>query len=416
MTPSGESTAPDGAGSRADAVLARLGLTTPRRRDAALAAGTALVSVGVVLVALTDPALSAGLASGPVTVPVVLALLVAQAGVLVARRDSPALCLAVALGLQVVLAAAVPPEAFLRGPAPVIAAYTCGAWLPARRALVLGAAAAVVETAGFVAFAGATPVAPVLAQAASSALTYLAATMLGAYVATRRRYTEMARLRAAEAVEVHRARADAAVGAERTRVARELHDIAAHHLAAMVVQASVAERLIDRDPDGARRTIVEVRTQGRATLRDLRQVVGALRERGPDGDHDDGEPVPGLAVLHRLASSAAVDLEVVGEPRELSPVADVSAYRVAQEALSNARDHAPGARVSVRVEHGETATVLEVRNGPAAGAPAADREPGRGLGLVGMRERAELIGADLDAGPLPDGGWRVRLALPRSAS
>ncbi|MFC5137378.1 sensor histidine kinase [Actinomycetospora rhizophila] len=410
-----EDAVPDGAEVRADAVLTRLGLTTPRRRDVALAGATAVVSVAVVLVGLADPALAVVLGGGPLTVSAVLMLLVLQSGVLVVRRTRPVLCLAVTIALQVVQAVVL-PTAGLRGPAPVVAAYTCGTRLPARRALTLTGAAALVEAVAFVAPTGATGVGAVLTQLASSVITYLAASVVGGWIATRRHVAELARWRAAEALEAQRARADAAVGAERTRVARELHDIAAHHLAAMVVQASVAERLVDRDPDAARRTITEIRTQGRATLHDLRLVVGALRERG-GGVPEEGAPMPGLATLERLVADAGplVGLEVVGAPRELSPVADVSVYRVAQEALSNARDHAPGARVTVRVRHGETATVLEVGNGPGD-APAVEDAPGRGLGLIGMRERAELIGADLEVGPSPDGGWRVRLELPRDAA
>ncbi|MEJ2860859.1 sensor histidine kinase [Actinomycetospora flava] len=412
--PAAESVAPEGAGVRVDALLTRVGLTTPRRRDGALAVATALVSVLLVLVGLADPTLAGALATGTSSVPVLLVVLVAQAAVLVVRRTAPALCLVVTIGLQVVLAGMLPPEAFLRGLAPVIAAYTCGAWLPVRRALVLAVLAALAEAVGSVVLpTGTITTAQVLTQLVSSVLTYLAATLLGGYVATRRRVGRMERLRAAEAVDAQRARADAAIAGERTRVARELHDIAAHHLAAMVVQASMAERLVDRDPEAARRTIAEVRSQGRATLHDLRSVVGALRER--DAVSDDGAPVPGLAMLDRLVAGAGAELRVVGEPRELAPVADVSVYRVAQEALSNARDHAPGAPVTVRVEHGETATVLEVANGRPASAPA-EPGPGRGLGLVGMRERADLIGADLDVGPRPDGGWSVRLEIPRSSS
>ena len=398
-------------GSRADAILTRVGLTTPRRRDGALAAATAILSVLLVLVGLADPALVGAMPAGPSTVPVLLVLLVAQAGVLVARRAAPALCLVVTVALQLVLAATLPPEAFLRGPAPVIAAYTCGAWLPPRRAAVLAVLVALAEAAGSVGLsAGTTTIVHALTQLASSVLTYVGASLLGSYVAARRRVGEVERLRAAEAVDAQRARADAAVTAERTRVAREIHDIAAHHLAAMVVQASVAERLVDRDPDAARRTISELRTQGRATLHDLRLVVGALRDRDAP---EDGAPVPGLAALPSLVAGAGAELLVVGEPRELSPVADVSVYRVAQEALSNARDHEPGAPVTVRVEHGGSATVLEVANGCPI-TPTAERAPGRGLGLVGMRERAGLIGADLAVGPLADGGWHVRLEIPGS--
>lgn len=423
MTPPDEDAVPDGVDGRADAVLTRIGLTSALRRDAALAAATAVVSVAVVLVGLTEPALADALGAGPLSVPAVLVLLVVQSAVLVVRRTRPALCLAATIALQVVLAGLLPPAGSLRGPAPVVAAYTCGTRLPVGRALTLAGAAALVETAGFVgSAAGAVTVGTVLTQLVSSVVTYLAAALLGGYVAARRRVAELARLRAAEAVEAQRARADAAVGAERTRVARELHDIAAHHLAAMVVQASVAERLVDRDPDAARATITEIRDQGRATLHDLRLVVGALRERGDSetggaagaSAPEEGAPMPGVAMVDRLVAGAGalVELDVVGAPRALSPVADVSVYRVAQEALSNARDHAPGARVNVRVEHGENATVLEVGNGPR-GVPAVEHAPGGGLGLIGMRERAQLIGAELDVGPRPDGGWRVRLEVPR---
>lgn len=421
MTPPDADGEPDGVETRADAALTRIGLTSPRRRDAALAAVVALGSVVVVLVGLADPTLRSALGAAPFAVPALLVLLVAQSAALVFRRTRPASCLAVTIALQVVLAGVLPTAGVVRGPAAVVAAYTCGSRLPVRRALGLAGAAALVETAAFAGLATVAGTAAVLTQLVSSVVTYLAASLLGGYVAARRRVGELARLRAAEAVEAQRARADAAVGAERARVARELHDIAAHHLAAMVVQASVAERLVDRDPDAARATITEIRAQGRATLHDLRSVVGALRERGAAGDGavapEDGAPMPGLATLGRLVEGAGplVELAEVGAPRGLSPVADVSVYRVTQEALSNARDHAPGARVAVRVEHGEGATVLEIVNGPGD-VPAADPGPGRGLGLIGMRERAELIGADLDVGPRPDGGWRVRLEVPRSGA
>lgn len=426
---------------RASAVLDGVGLTTPLRRDAALGVVLALLTVMVLIVVAADPTQAGSLGGGPFTVPVVIVLLAAQALALTLRRCNPVLCLGVVIALQVVLAAVVTPTDYLVGPAPLIAAYTCGAWLPARRALVAAAIAALVETLAFVGFLSLAALEPqssanagtltahLAGQALSSGVTYLVATVLGSYVATRRRYVEVTRARAAEAVEVERARTEAAVRAERTRMARELNDIAAHHLAAMVIQASMAEMQISRDWEAARRHAVEVRTQGRVTLRALRLAVETLRERGGDGAEDgandgvedradspeDGAPVPGLAVLDELvartrAAGASIELHVAGTPQELPSAADVSFYRVAQEALANARDHAPDAPVTVRVEHRDTATVLEVRQGPGESTHAFG-VPDEGFGLVAMRERADLIGATLDACPTGDGGWRVRLEL-----
>ena len=419
--PDTEQAWPDRFAARADARLRSAGLTTTVRRDGALAVVVALVSVALVLAVMTVPE-AAGLAAGPGRLLTMLVLVAAQAVVLCVRRVNPVLCLAVVIVLQVALAAAVPVDATVRGPAPIVAAYTCGAWLPAGRALVVTVAAAVLETVAYLGLVALPAVpasglaAPVLGQLLSALVVYVAAAQVGGYVATRRRYAEVVALRATEAVEAQRARADAAVGAERVRMARELHDIAAHHLAGMVVQAGVVERLIDRDPDAARRAAAEVRAQGRATLQNLRMVVGALRERDPESGEvsDGGAPVPGLDALDRLIDTVdEAELTVQGEGRPLPPVADVSFYRVAQEAVTNARDHAPGAPIRVTVAYLDAATVLEVHNA-APGSPSTRTDVRRGFGLVGMRERADLIGATLDAGPAADGGWRVRLELPRA--
>lgn len=128
--------------------------------------------------------------------------------------------------------------------------------------------------------------------------------------------------------------------------------------------------------------------------------------------------MPGLAVLDRLLDGdphRRLALQVHGEPGPwLTPAADLTFYRVAQQALTNARDHAPGAPAVITVEHRPDATVLEVRNQrPTTLAPPPDRDAPRGFGLAGMRERAALVGAELATGPTADGGWRVRLTLPR---
>ncbi|MBC8091826.1 MAG: hypothetical protein H7Y15_07800, partial [Pseudonocardia sp.] len=222
------------------------------------------------------------------------------------------------------------------------------------------------------------------------------------------------------------ARTDAAIRAERSRMARELHDIAAHHLSGMVVQAAVVERLIDRDPPAAKEAAAWVRGQGKETLHNLRLAVGALREPEPgeDGGWDvsgtGGAPVPGLADLDRLVGAArdlGTPVEIVreGRWRELPPIADVTFYRVAQEALSNAREHATGAPVRLALRRGESEVSIEVVNqaGPADRGGVDARPDGRrGFGLIGMGERAHMLGARFDCGPTAAGGWRVAMTLP----
>ena len=247
-------------------------------------------------------------------------------------------------------------------------------------------------------------------------LLYGTTALLGRSATMRRRYTEIVELRAAEAAENLRARTDAALADERTRMARELHDVAAHHLTALIVQATVVERMLDRDPDAARAAAAAIRTEGKSALGNLRSVVGTLRETRPI--EADGAAVPGLQGINELVASQAnsrnrPELIVSGEAGDLSAAAELTFYRVTQEALSNARDHAPGAPVTITIDHRTEGSVLEVFNGPATAGPARSDRHHRGFGLIGMRERAGLVGATLAAGPTPDGGWSVKLIVPR---
>lgn len=403
---------------RADRALTAAGLTGPFRRDAALAVLLAAVTVLLLAVASADPVVTDLVGPVPATVQ---ALVAGQTLLLCLRRVAPGSCLMLVAVAQAALSLLAPLEVTVRGPATAVAAYTCGTALPARRTGWLVALAALAETGGIVLAAaragggtGSTP-----AEVVSGVAVLAVGALAGSWVATRRRYLELVELRAGEAVAVQRARADAAVRRERTRMARELHDIAAHHLSAMVVQAGVVEQLVERDPPTARRTAGELRQQGRRTLRDLRTVVGTLREPGVVEDPGTDAPVPGLAGLDRLvdqvrALGTPVVLECRGEQPAPAPIADVTCHRVVQEALANAREHAPGAAVRVAVTTAPGRVLVEVENDPPL-SPAAAREPRdgtRGYGLVGMRERAQLVGATFEAGPTTEGGWRVRLAVP----
>ncbi len=217
----------------------------------------------------------------------------------------------------------------------------------------------------------------------------------------RRQAVDLRRL-AAE-LETERGRyAAAAAEAERSRIARELHDVISHSVSVMVVQAGAAEQLL---PPGspAREQIRAVRNTGKEALAELRRQLGLL------GTGGDPAPMPGLDDLPQLARATGATLTSEGVPAgDTSPGLGLTAYRVVQEALTNASRYAAGASVRIRVVHHGDGLELDVAND--AGRPADQR--GSGRGLAGMRERVELYGGSLDAGPR-EGGWRVHAWLPR---
>ncbi|WP_299035438.1 sensor histidine kinase [uncultured Pseudokineococcus sp.] len=429
----GAAPTPDVSRGRLDDRLERRGIGTVLGRDALLAA---LVAVGTAVVTLLLPVLvppdlldaEAAARLGERTWWLAL-VAAAQAAALCLRRVALGWCLVLVVAGQVLLVAAAPDET-LRGVAPAVAWYTAGVLLPARRAGALLLAALAAETAAAAAAAAAagggvlvTALLTALGGAASGA----PAIAVGLHVATRRRYLALLRAEAAALADQQQERVRTAVAAERSRLARELHDVAAHHLSGMVVQAAAVERLVDRDPAAARQGAAWLRSQGKETLENLRQAVGLLRgsaEDLPDAGAAARAPLPGLASLDDLLAQAreAGDEVRVERPEhlpELPPLADASVYRVAQQALTNARQHAPGAPVLLRLEVEGAALLLEVVNGavpaPASaggrGALAPSPPGGGGTGLAVMRERAALVGGQLHAGRTDEGGWRVVLRV-----
>ncbi|MER7520933.1 sensor histidine kinase [Streptomyces sp. NPDC126499] len=206
---------------------------------------------------------------------------------------------------------------------------------------------------------------------------------------------------------------------ERTRIARELHDVVAHHMSVITVQADSAPYRIPELPDAAREEFASIAAGARESLAEMRRLLAVLRSDGTDGER---APQPGLDRVQQLVEAtvrAGVPAELsmaagLGDTVELSPAVDLSAYRIVQEALANVVRHAPGAatRVSVRADDEGWLHILVV-NGPAEerGSPL-EGGTGTGHGLVGMRERVRLTGGSLDTGPLPDGGFRVAARLP----
>lgn len=208
--------------------------------------------------------------------------------------------------------------------------------------------------------------------------------------------------------------ARAAVAEERARIAREMHDVVAHSLSVMVVQAEAAEAMLDADPERARRPLRAVQETGRAALGELRQMLGVLRELADEAP--DLEPQPGLSRLDELVdhvreAGLPVSLRVEGRPRPLSPGVDLSAYRIVQEGLTNALKHAGPATAEVLLRYGERDVELTVSDdgrGPAAAAANGSS----GHGLLGMRERVVCYGRELSAGPGEEGGFRLTARLP----
>jgi signal transduction histidine kinase len=224
-----------------------------------------------------------------------------------------------------------------------------------------------------------------------------------------------AAVRAQEDGAAERARAGAD---ERRRIAREMHDVVAHSVSVMVVQAGGARRILDRDPARAAAAAALVERTGRQALAEMRLLLGVLHADGA-GEADAAlEPQPSLDGLEGLVARARaaglpVSLRVSGERRELPAGAEVALYRVAQEALTNAIKHAAGAPAAVLLTWGADAVELTVADlGADAGAGADALLPGGGHGLMGMRERMRVHGGEVDAGRRPGGGFAVRARLP----
>ncbi len=217
-----------------------------------------------------------------------------------------------------------------------------------------------------------------------------------------------------ELAEQRELRAQAAVTIERGRIARELHDVVAHNVSMMVVQAGAAERVLDGAQPHVRNALEAIAHTGRQTVDEMRTLLGVLREAN---DPTELKPQPGLAELNRLVEGVRtaglpVTLRVEGDPHELPQALDVSAFRIVQEALTNTLKHAGPARADVLVRYETAAVTLEIRDSGAG----KDNGHGTGHGLVGMRERVAMFGGELDAAAQSDGGFAVRARLPLDAT
>jgi signal transduction histidine kinase len=226
---------------------------------------------------------------------------------------------------------------------------------------------------------------------------------LAGFVVRRRRDNEAQ-------LERERDEAEAAIADERARIARELHDVVAHAISVIVLQARGGRRMLASEPDETRTALDAIEHTGQQALVEMRRLVGLLRECD---DQLALTPQPTLSHLGRLAESVRgaglpVDVVIEGDAVELAPGVDLSAYRIVQEALTNVLKHAGPATALVRIRYDADALAVTVRDSGCGG--GSDRTGGHGL--LGIRERVAVIGGDVDAGPGPDGGFQVVARLP----
>lgn len=244
-----------------------------------------------------------------------------------------------------------------------------------------------------------------------NALPFLVAWPLGSIVRSLRDTRTVLEDRNRQLDAERRANAQRAIVEERVRIARELHDVVAHHVSVIGVQAGVARRLFDRRPDRAAEAIASVETSSRQAIDELHQIVGFLRDAEPDTGRPTPQPdldqLPALLAQVRDAG-LPVELVVEGEQRPLPEAMELSAYRIVQEALTNTLKHASARCATVRLCYRPGGVDVEVLDDGSA-RPAAGGTGGRGL--LGMRERAELHGGLLRTGPRPDGGFQVFATL-----
>jgi signal transduction histidine kinase len=383
----------------------------PKVLDGGLAAVLAFlgtVSSAVMVFRAGSPVVGFGRLAG---IPLAAAIAVP----VVFRRSHPvgAFAAAIVIGALQVLLGVRPAASDL---AIVILLYTLAAYTPRRTSItglvicLIGSAAAVVRWM---------PSGLSLLDAVASGSILLAGPSLIAWVfgdsmRYRRAYYTSLEDRAARLEAERDAQAQVAAAAERARIARELHDVIAHNVSVMVVQADGASYALGSDPDRARQALAAISATGRQALTEMRRMLGVLR-RDEDGSEPERAPLPGIGQLGELleqtrATGLAVSFTVEGVPQPLPDGAALAAYRIVQESLTNTRKHGgPRAAAQVTLRYLEDALLLRITDDGHGGAAASD---GAGHGLTGMRERVAIYGGWVQAGPRPSGGYQVTARLP----
>ena len=386
----------------------------PGRRDAVLSLVTALVTGSFLALAplaeAADPEIGLELpraGSGPWWL--VVGTVVAQLLLLAWLKRAPGVVLSAVAALPFVVAAAPVGAAFSATTVPVLVAGARAValrgvgWVLLLVLVLVGGAHLVHERAA---------PQPLLTLVQGLSIVVVPA-VLGAFLSSQRVAREAQRAQIQALAREREALVEAVLARERTAMARELHDIAAHHLSGIALMAGAVGRQIDSDPGAAKVGVEQLRAQATSVLGDLRRLVGLMRTAEHARSAGTGvESIAGIACLvAQHPGEVSLDAPSEMQADGVGPLAQLAAYRTVQEALANATRHAPGAPCHVEVIEADDAITVTVRNEPAASTvpPSGDA----GFGLLGMRERAELTGSDLRHGRTPDGGWEVVLRLPR---
>jgi signal transduction histidine kinase len=367
--------------------------------DSLLALGLTVISVGSVVFARTRYGFAAprleAVAVLFTTVPIAL------------RRYRPLAVLAVTVIAQTLILIFARESQVPLGV--IVALYTVGAYCERRVSIRAAGWAALPIAVGLVVNNG-----PHAGRVIPELAVFAIAWVVGDNVRTRRAYLAELEARAARLEREREEKADRAVTEERARIARELHDVIAHNVSVMVVQAAAGEDVFDEDPGKARESLAAVASTGRAALTELRRLLGVIR-----AEDDRGEPAyapqPGIEHIDVLVGQVretglGVELSVLGEARHLPEGVGLCAYRIVQEALTNTLKHADASTAQVHLRYVADALELEVRD-DGRGSTSLNGETA-GQGLIGMRERVALFGGELTAGPRSGRGYEVRARLP----
>ena len=374
------------------------GVVSSRAFDALIALGAAFLSTSIFV------GLSQAL-SVPFAVVAIIIILIHTLS-LYWRRQFPWLVLWVNLASGMAIVALGLPMVIL-ALAPLIALYSVSSYSPRTRSA--WAVAAIVF--GLFASEAIAGFPQDLSTIVGNCFGVFSAWLLGTFVFSRQRYIDELEVRTTQLAAAHEELARKAATEERLRIARELHDVVAHSLSMIAVQSGVGAHVMDTQPEEGRRALATIERVSRQALDEMRRFVGILR----GGDEEVSlSPLPGLSEMNGLieqvsAAGPEVELQVSGEARALPTGADVTAYRIVQESLTNVVKHAGADRARVVLNYAPDRLIIEVvdnghgtRHEPAKG----------GHGLHGMRERVELFGGTLDARSLREGGFRVRAELP----